>query len=180
MAKFKFPRNPNADRENPFEGEGGENRFGEQGEAPLELPSDVASQSNPYVASEASKIQPFQPGDYEAFLPNRGALVWWFGLLGCSIQLIAIVVTVIAILAVGNFLDGMIYGLAGQLIGLAVTVPAWIMGQNDHAAIKAGAMQEGGRRATWWGLWMGIVGTALGAGQLLLYIGLLVFEEFYA
>jgi hypothetical protein len=107
-------------------------------------------------------------------------LVWWLGLIGCGIQLVAIVVAVIAILAVGDFLEGIVYGLPGQLIGLAVSVPAWIMGQSDAKAIAAGAMEEGGRRATWWGLWLGIVGSLLGASQLFFYFGLLIFEQFYA
>jgi hypothetical protein len=74
----------------------------------------------------------------------------------------------------------MAYGLPGQLIGLAVCVPAWVMAQIDVKAIAAGAMEEGGRRATRWGLVLGIVGTLLGASQLFLYFGLFLFEEFFA
>jgi hypothetical protein len=54
------------------------------------------------------------------------------------------------------------------------------MAQTDVKAIAAGAMEENGRRATRWGLVLGIVGTLLGASQLFLYFGLLLFEEFFA
>jgi hypothetical protein len=54
------------------------------------------------------------------------------------------------------------------------------MAQIDVKAIAAGAMEEGGRRATRWGLVLGIVGTLLGASQLFLYFGLFLFEEFFA
>jgi len=180
MAKFKFPRNPNADRENPFEDEQGANPFGDDKTPAIDAESQTAAKQNPYAAVESSDVQPYRPGDYETFLPNRGALVWWLGLIGCCIQLLAIVVAVLAIVWVGDFLEGMAYGLPGQLIGLAVSIPAWITGQIDVKAIAAGAMQEGGQRATRWGFWLGIVGTLLGLSQLFLFFGLLIFDEFFA
>lgn len=180
MAKFKFPRNPNADRTNPFEDGQGANPFGDDSAPVSDAESQSAAERNPYASAEANAVQPYRPGDFETFLPNRGALVWWLGLIGCGIQFLAIVVAVVAVIAVGDFLGGVVYGLPGQLIGLAVSVPAWIMGQIDAKAIAAGAMEDGGRRATWWGLWLGVVGTLVGAGQLFLYFGLLIFEAFYA
>ena len=180
MAKFKFPQNPNADRQNPFEGEDGANPFGDDTGSASDAERSAASEQNPYSTAEVESIQPYQPGDYETFLPNRGGLVWWLGLIGLCIQLLAIMVAIIAIVAVGDFLEGIAYGLPGQLIGLALSIPAWIMGQSDVKAIAAGAMEEAGRRATRWGLWLGIVGTLLAAGQLFFYFGLLIFEEFYA
>ncbi|MDA1055605.1 MAG: hypothetical protein O3C40_34855 [Planctomycetota bacterium] len=180
MAKFKFPRNPNADRENPFEDAQGANPFGDGPAPAIDANRETSAEQNPYAAAESGPVQPYRPGDYETFLPNRSALVWWLGFIGCAIQLLAIAVAVLAIVAVGEFLEGMIYGLPGQLIGLAVSVPAWILGHSDVAAILAGAMEEGGRRATRWGLWLGIIGTLLGTSQLLLYFGLLIFESFFA
>lgn len=179
MAKFKFPRNPNADRENPFEDEQGANPFGDNAAPVIDGESQTVGEQNPYAAAESNAVQPYRPDDYETFLPNRGALVWWLGLIGCCIQLLAIVVAVLAIFAVGDFLEGMAYGLPGQLIGLAFSIPAWIMGQTDVKAITAGAMEEGGRRATRWGLWLGLVGTLLGASQLFLFFGLVLFGEFF-
>jgi hypothetical protein len=180
MAKFKFPRNPNADREDPFEDGQGANPFGDDATPVSDVESPSSAEQNPYAAAESKGVQPYLPDDYETFLPNRGALVWWLGVVGCCIQLLANVVAVLAIFAVDDFLEGMTYGLPGQLIGLAVSVPAWIMGQTDMKAIAAGAMEEGGRRATRWGLRLGIMGTMLGASQLFLYFGLLLYEEFYA
>lgn len=180
MAKFKFPRNPNADRGNPFEDEQGDNPFGDEAPPAIDAESPATSEQNPYASAEPSEVQPYRPGDYELFLPHRGELIWWLGVIGCSVQLLAILVAALAIFSVGDFLSGLVYGLPGQLVGLAVSVPAWIMGHNDVRAIAAGAMKAEGRRATQWGLWLGILGTLLAAGQLVLYFGLIVFEEFFA
>ncbi len=180
MAKFKFPLNPNADRKTPFEDGQGANPFGDDAALASDADTSESAEPNPYAAAEPNAVQPYRPGDFETFLPNRGVLVWWLGLIGFCIQLIAIAVAVIAMYVAGDFLEGMVYGLPGQLIGLAVSVPAWIMGHSDAQAIAAGAMEDGGRRATWWGLWLGVIATILGAGQLLAYCGLLLFEEFYA
>ena len=179
MAKFKFPQNPNADRGNPFEDERGANPFGDDAAPAIDAESQADVEQNPYAAAESNQVQPYRPGDYETFLPNRGALVWYLGLIGCGIQLLAIVVAILAIFSVGDFLEGMAYGLPGQLIGLAVSIPAWIMGHSDVKAIAAGAMEEGGRQATRWGLWLGLVGTLLGVSQLFLFFGLVVFGEFF-
>ncbi|MEO8495134.1 MAG: hypothetical protein ABI614_08690 [Planctomycetota bacterium] len=180
MAKFNFPRNPNADRENPFEDERGANPFGDDAAPASGAADQMDDEENPYAAAEPSAAQPYLPGDYETFLPNRGSFVCSLGVIGCGIQLLAIVVAVLAILAVGEFLEGMAYGLPGQLIGLAVSVPAWIMGQVDMKAIAAGAMEDRGRRATRWGLLLGILGTLLGASQLFLFFGLVLYGEFFA
>ncbi len=180
MAKFKFPHNPNADRENPFENAQGTNPFGDDSKDLADDQKQPAVEANPYSAAEVSSVQPYRPDDFETFLPSRGAFVGWLGLLGCGLQLLAIVVAVLAIVAVGDFLEGFAYGLPLQLIGLAVSVPAWIMGQIDSKAIAAGAMEERGRRATRWGLWLGIFGTLLGASQLFTYAGLFLFEELFA
>lgn len=180
MAKFKFPKNPGADRENPFEDKDGVNPFCEGTTQQEQGTTEQAEESNPYASAESNAVQPYQPGDYETFLPNRGTLVCTLGIVGFLIQLIAIAVAVIAVVAVGDSLEGIAYGLPGQLIGLAVCIPGWIMGHSDVRAIDAGAMEEGGLRATRWGLRLGVVGTLLGAGQLFLYFGLLFFAEFYA
>ena len=180
MAKFKFPRNPNADRENPFEDEQGVNPFGDDAAPAIDAESQTPADQNLYSTAESSEVQPYRPGDYETFLPNRGALVWWLGFIGCCIQLLAIVVAAIAVMAVGEVLQGMAYALPGQLIGIAVSAPGWIMGQSDVKAIAAGAMEEGGWRATRWGLWLGIIGTLLGASQLFFFFGLLIYGDFFA
>jgi hypothetical protein len=178
MAKFKFPRNPHAANENPFEDEQGANPFVDDA-APANSPaSQSAADQNPYAVAEPSAVQPYQPGDYETFLPDRSGMVWWLGLIGCCIELLAMVVAIVAILSLGEFLQGMAYGLPGQLIGLAVSVPAWIMGQSDARAIAAGAMEARGRRATQWGLWLGIFGTLLAVSQLFLFFGFVLLQEF--
>lgn len=180
MAKFRFPRNPNADRENPFEDEQGANPFGDDSASAEDAAPREDAESNAYATAESNAVQPYEPGDYETFLPSRGPLVFWLGVIGCGIQLLAVIVAVLAILAVGEFLEGMAYGLPGQLIGLAVSVPAWIMGQSDVRAMAAGAMEANGRRATRWGLWLGILGTLGGTSQLFLFLGLVIFQDFFA
>lgn len=180
MSKFKFPRNPNADRENPFEDGQGANPFGDDAAPVTGAESSTDAEENPYAAAESSAAQPYKPGDYETFQPNRGKLVWRLGLAGFCLQILAIIVAVLAIIIIGDFLEGTAYALPGQFIGLAISVPAWIMGQVDAKAIAAGAMEEGGRRATRWGLLLGALGTLLGAGQLFLYFGLVIFDAIFA
>ncbi len=180
MAKFKFPKNPNADRKNPFEGQDGANPFGDgAGPANDDQVRDPSQDENVYASSDTGQVQPYRPTDFETFLPNRGRLVWWLGFAGCCIQLISIVVVIIAVVVVGDYLEGIVFGLPGQLIGLAVSIPAWILGATDAKAIAAGAMEDEGSTANRWGLLLGIVGTMLGVTQLFAYFGLVLFDQFY-
>jgi hypothetical protein len=180
MAEFKFPKNPHAAQANPFDDGEGSNPFGGDAE---ERTNDFDGTSphgqNPYQTSTSSSIQPYHPGDYETFLPNRGPLVWWLGLVGLGIQLLAVAIAVIAVVSIGDFLEGIAFGLPGQLIGIAISLPAWIIGQSDSRAIAAGAMEEGSRRATHWGLFLGRIGTVLGACQLVFYFGLLFYDGLF-
>ncbi len=180
MAKFEFPKNPNADRTNPFEGDDGANPFGD-GAAPAEDDQvhDPAQAENVYASGDTGQVQPYLPTDYETFLPNRGRLVWWLGFAGCCIQLLSIVVIIVAVVVTGDNLQGIVYGLPGQLIGLAVSIPAWILGASDAKAIAAGAMEDEGSSANRWGLLLGVVATILGVTQLFGYFGLLLFDQLY-
>lgn len=179
MAKFEFPKNPNADRKNPFEGQDGVNPFGDDGASGDDDGVEPLQSGNVYATGGASQIQPYHPTDYETFLPNRSAFVWWLGFVGCCIQLLSIAIAIIGVVAAGDYLEGIVYGLPGQLIGVAVGVPAWIMGASDAKAIAAGAMEESGRVANHWGLLFGIIGTTLGVTQLFMYFGLLIFDQLY-
>jgi hypothetical protein len=181
MSKFKFPRNPGVGREDPFEDERGKNPFGDDAKADPRT-DDVGgpSDGNPYAAQEQATTQPYEPADYETFLPHRGSLVFWFGVVGAGLQIVAIGMVVIAVWWTEEFLNGVVFGLPGQLLGLAVSVPAWVIGHSDFRAIEAGAMDSEGRRATRAGLRLGIAGSVSGVTQLLLYLGLLIYNAVYA
>jgi len=179
MSKFKFPKNPGAERDNPFEDDSGKNPFGDQRKTASDDKSEPAEDANPYAAQEHDGVQPYRPNDYETFLPHRGRLIFWLGAVGLGVQLLAILVATIAIFVTGNFLEGMVYGLPGQLVGVAVSAPAWVMGHSDWLAIEAGAMTSDGAPSTRAGLRLGIIGTLLGATQLFFFLGLSVYNEFF-
>lgn len=182
MSAFKFPRHPGR-RENPFQDAGGRNPFGDE-EALAESASgsagDADARSGPYAASlQDPRVQPYRPDDYETFLPHRSGWVLWLGLLGAGLQLLAVLIAAVAILIVDDFLEGAAYGLPCQLLGLGLSVPAWILGQSDLLAMEAGAMDATGLNRTRFGLRLAIAGTLLGVGQLLTFVGLALFRQLY-
>ncbi len=177
MAKFQFPDHPGVGRQNPFAGESGVNPFGD---VESSAPSDTVEPNNPYQSGEAesSALQPYRPDDYESFLPSRGPWVFGLGLTGFIVQLLAIMVSLGIMASGADYLPALAYGLPGQLLGLAVSVPAWIMGQSDRQAMSRGAMETSGQQATRSGLRLAIIGTLLGSGQMLWFVGLLIAAEF--
>ena len=60
------------------------------------------------------------------------------------------------------------------LSSLALSIPAWIMGQNDLAAMKAGEMDPSGRETTMVGMIAGIVGTSVIALGTLLVVAVII------
>jgi hypothetical protein len=59
------------------------------------------------------------------------------------------------------------------IVGLGLGIVAWVMGRNDLAAMRAGAMDPSGAGTTNAGMICGIVGCALSALCLLLNLGML-------
>lgn len=179
MSKFEFPNRPGTDRPNPFQDEDGKNPFGDAQPASPEKQEPAAA--NPYAADEhQTTIQPYLPEDYETFLPHRGKLVFWLGLSSCLIQAASVVIAAIAVLLVDEFVSGFAYGAPAQLFGLALSLPAWILGHGDLKAIRAGAMNQDGEGATKRGLWLGVGASLLGGGQLTVLLVLIIYSQFYA
>lgn len=176
MSKFQFPNNPGVDRSNPFEGDDGANPFGDDDPKPDgELTTPDA---NPYAAENQDDVQPYKPEGYENFLPHRGERVFGLGLSSCCVQGAALVITVLAVL-LGGFVQAFLYSLPAPLFGLALSIPAWILGHGDAAAIAAGAMDEEGRRRTIFGLWCGVIGTIVGGLHLGTLIATLIYHQNY-
>jgi hypothetical protein len=69
-------------------------------------------------------------------------------------------------------------GAIPALIGLALAIPAWVMGRRDLAKMQKGEMDPEGQGMTQGGMICGIVGTALNALGLLLSLVMLVFLIF--
>lgn len=177
MSKPKFPKNPGINRPNPFEDETGENPFGDAA-PPIEMERGSAD-ANPYATAEEQLVQPYQPEGYETFLPHRGSLVYRLGAAACWVQALSILVAAVAAAIVGELYDGLIYGTPTQLFGLALSVPAWVLGHSDSAAIAAGAMDQDGQHETSRGLWLAIAATMVGCLQLGLLVGLSIYRALY-
>jgi len=176
MSKFEFPNNPGVDRPNPFEGTDGKNLFGDEFQTADARLGTV--DGNPYTAESQEGVQPYQPGGYETFLPHRGRLVFRMGATSCWVQAVGVIITGLAIL-LGGFIEGFVYSLPAPLFGLALSVPAWLLGHGDWAAIEAGAMDSEGKRSTRLGLWCGIVGTFVGGLHLVFMIATLFYSVVY-
>ena len=85
----------------------------------------------------------------------------------------------IAVLLVGEFTTGFAYGVPAQLFGLALSIPAWILGESDLKAIRAGAMDQTGETDTKRGLWLGILASLIGGGQLAALLTLIIRNDYY-
>ena len=61
-----------------------------------------------------------------------------------------------------------------SFFSLVLSWPAWIMGQHDLRAIRAGAMNPEGRPATIWGYYFGVASTLLS----IILVGLVIWATF--
>ena len=119
------------------------NPFADQAAGP---PTPISD--NLYAAPASSTSPPaVQTGAFEQTAPHRGGFVLLLGLLGFSTALLA--------LPFAYFL------LPLGLFTLALSIPAWIMGRNDLAAMHSGAMEPSGRGATRAGWLLGLLGIML-------------------
>ncbi len=107
--------------------------------------------------------------DYE---PHRGPMVLVFGIIGCVLFVFEICVGWIG-------LPGAIIAIVLSLIGMGLSVTAWVLGGKDLGLMRKGKMDPEGRGNTQGGYVCGIIGTVLNAitlGCCLLGIfGLLAF-----
>jgi hypothetical protein len=151
----RFPGSPNINQTNPFEDEHGENPFGDEGVA-------SPAKANPYDGPADVRTRPYQPQDYETFLPSRPGLVLTFGIVGLLLVIVGVAITVSGALSTTEWSDALMYGAPFHLLGLVVSVPGWIFGRHDRRAMKAGAMETRGRLRTSIGYLLSILGTIIG------------------
>lgn len=131
-------------------------------------PSGFSPSPNPYSSPAASSSGPHAGvaaiGATGA-RPHRGGMVLTFGLIGLIGSLLGIVGGCVCCFPV--FLVP---------IGLGMSIPAWVMGQGDLKAMRAGAMDPSGMGNTQAGMITGIVGVvvcilALVFGVILFFAG---------
>jgi hypothetical protein len=132
----------------PFSDEAGRNPFAERDE--VRQAAEEGGPENPYLAGAGGKPA-HQVGGFETTIPHRGGTVLTMGILGI----------------VGAAVFAFCWPLL--VINLFVALPAWLMGQSDLRAMKAGAMNREGRGMTFAGFILGIFGTL---GTLILFISI--------
>ena len=114
-----------------------------------------------YLEDEAGHPPWEQPGavrrDCE---PERGGLIVTLGIIGlvCSVP------------AFGCCFFGSIF----SIIGLSVSIPAWVLGQKDLRKMREYVMDPAGRPMTQAGMVCGIIGAVLSCLSLLVQAGFLI------
>ena len=145
----------------------GDSPYGHRPPPPDKSPVDS---SNPYTSgSEYASTSPQHthvPG-YIRLKPHRGGAVLALGLTGSLMALITGVMAIMFYICCPLFLL--------PLLSLSLSIPAWVMGQSDLAAMNAGTMDPSGRDITMIGMITGIVGTAVVALGVLAFIAMVVF-----
>lgn len=103
--------------------------------------------------------------DFTQRRPHRGALVLTLGIVSVVVPVLGIP-TVFCCSGLGPLLSG--------AVALATGLPAFLLGQSDLKAMSKGEMDRSGEGMTKGGWICGIIGTALGALELLCGGGLLI------
>ena len=124
---------------------------------------------NPYASGDyAAEDAPEQQvaSHYVRLQRHRGNTVMALGLTGAIMAL------------VGGAMAMMFYICCPLVLiplgSLGLSIPAWVMGQNDLAAMRDGIMDPSGREITLVGMISGIVGTAVVAVGVLVVTALIV------
>jgi hypothetical protein len=142
----KYPGDSEEEPSDPFADDQGRNPFADQEEVRAE--TAAGSTLNPYLAGAGGRPA-HQIGGFETTLQHRGGTVLTLGILGI----------------VGAALFAFCWPML--VINLFLTLPAWLMGQSDLRAMKAGAMDGEGRGMTLAGYILGIFGTL---GTLIVFV----------
>ena len=123
---------------------------------------------NPYAAGgqDASGADHSKPVGYVRLKPHRANAVLALGLGGVLTALVGGLIALTLYFCCPLFLI--------PLSSVALSIPAWIMGQNDLAAMKNGEMDPSGRDMTMIGMVCGIVGLSIVALGVLIIIFLVV------
>ncbi len=177
MARFKFPRQPLAQHDNPFQDESGKNPFSD--ESPVEaLPDVPAAADNVYAPAAGPSTGPSPPVHYEAMLPNRSRSVLFCGATGAVLAALGVLGVLLGLTGSGTLRSALFFCLPLHLFGLTAALPAWIRGAADLRAIKAGAMDASGRRNTRIGLVLGIGAAVAAVVPLTLFVVIVVASLF--
>lgn len=161
MSRRRFPHSPEP-LPRPFDGE--RNSFAD------DVTTSFASSTNPLETSTVDEVQPFKPAEYVVSLPGRSQRILFCGVAG-ALFVGASLLILVMVLATSPWLSvEMVYTWPTDLLGLALCLPALMMGRSDLRAIRAGAMDAAGIRRTRIGFWCGFLGTLFGAVPFLLAV----------
>jgi hypothetical protein len=160
MTARRFPRSPEI-TPRPFDG--GQNPFADDVTTPIPI-SD-----NPLQAPVSDDVQPYLPSDYVQSLPDRSARVMFFGVVGAFFVGISLIIAAV-VLSTALWSVELVYCFPADLVGLAFTIPAWMMASRDLRAVRAGAMDPSGLGRTRVGYWCGCIGTLIGIAPFVLAV----------
>jgi hypothetical protein len=137
----------------------GRNRFGDdEGEI------SPAKPSNDVLASPLDDAEPVYQPHYQAFVPHRGGLIAWLGILGFAMSWLLL-------LALTNY---SYLGLAASFFGIALSLGVSLIAYHDLKGISLGAIDERGRDATLLGFRFALAGIFVGGGAAVAVIWLIV------
>ena len=167
---FQMPRHPGSEPAlPPLRNADGTNRFADDTPA-------AATAANPYAASAAAGGVSYQPRDHEAVYSHRAPLVLRLGTLGV---LSAVVGAGGITLAVWYQAPELMFCFAGMLlVSWVLCGTGWLLGRQDLAAMRVGAMARDGWGKTRLGHSLAALGVltalaalAIGIVRLVLFIG---------
>jgi hypothetical protein len=92
------------------------------------------------------------------------------GVTGAFLTAVSLLIVGIVAASTRTWTAEMVYACPTALLGIALSLPAWIMGHHDLAAIRAGALESSGRGRVQIGHRCGVAGTILGVVVLVLTV----------
>lgn len=146
---------------------GAGNPFADSRDAAMSGKSHPAGppKENPYASPRETAAPGVEIHDRWS-TPHRGGLILGLGISGVVLSVVGLMCCALL-----------------PLIGLGLSIPAWVMGRRDLQAIAAGTMDPTGHGNTRIGMVLGIVGTVLGGLSVLFtvvvigfYVGMFAYE----
>ena len=104
-------------------------------------------------------VEPASPGVPPVLRPHRGVMILTFGIIGLATNVL-----------------GCGCCIAFVPIGLVFNILAWIMGNNDLRAMRAGEMDPAGQGQTNAGKICGMIGVGVAVLSVLVTIAMIVFQ----
>jgi hypothetical protein len=153
MTRRRFPRSPNVPA-GPFDAD--HNPFAD------EITTPVSSNDNPLAAPTCTEVQPFVPVDYEQTQFDRSSRTLSLAGFGAAFVAASLVIAVVVAIRSSPFTTELVYCLPTNLLGLALSLPAWIAARADWRAIEAGVMADTSRQRTRIAWWVSFLATWLG------------------